>query len=458
MKLGDLNPWRPAVAWHCPQVLWAVGVLCTVLYALCRVMWPQLGSPAETATAVLGLVALLVWGRGLRRSAAIWLLLAAIAVQVLSWGLGYYHHPQWIDDNPQIDRLAKLFIFIALAWWLGGSTRNTLLLWSLALVAFLAALFVQGNGLPEWWLGLQGTRVDFNIRNAQHTSMFFGSGLLGLVAFSHRSIYRQRLVVWRLALWSVAVTLCLAGIVITQTRAVWLALVIALPVMGGLWLWAFRRRQDTKITRRNLVTGAAALVVLGIGTGDLAYDTVETRLEQERAVIEMLASGDIAEVPYSSIGIRVQTWRAASEWIAERPLVGWGSDGRSLAIDQTAWLPEEIKQQFGHLHNYFLEVWVAYGVLGLAVFIGLAAWVGRATWLAWRGGVMPGDMALFGAAFFVFWVIVNQFESYNSFWTGVYVHNLVLGGLVTHYWRWQLTGGSDSLGPERMHHAGSEEN
>ncbi|MDL4863374.1 O-antigen ligase family protein, partial [Halomonas elongata] len=62
---------------------------------------------------------------------------------------------------------------------------------------------------------------------------------------------------------------------------------------------------------------------------------------------------------------------------------------------------------------------------------------GMATWRAWRGGVLPGDMALFGAGFFLYWIVVNQFESYNSFWTGVYVHNLVVGGLVTHYWRWQ---------------------
>jgi len=75
----------------------------------------------------------------------------------------------------------------------------------------------------------------------------------------------------------------------------------------------------------------------------------------------------------------------------------------------------------------------------VAVIAALTFWIGRATWLAWRGGAMPGDMALFACGFFVYWIIVNQFESYLSFTTGVTVHNLIVGGLVTHYWRWRYT-------------------
>lgn len=54
---------------------------------------------------------------------------------------------------------------------------------------------------------------------------------------------------------------------------------------------------------------------------------------------------------------------------------------------------------------------------------------------------MPNDMALFAVAFFVYWLVVNQFESYIAVSSGVYVQNLVLGGLVTHIWRWQHVSG-----------------
>lgn len=149
-----------------------------------------------------------------------------------------------------------------------------------------------------------------------------------------------------------------------------------------------------------------------------------------------MAERGLEDVPYTSIGIRINTWQAGVDWGLERPWVGWGSEARSLVIQETAWLPPFVKQHFGHLHNFLLEVWVAYGLLGVAVILALSGWVGWATFASWRGGVLPGDMALFGLAFFVYWAVVNQFESYNSFWTGVFVHNVIVGGLVTHYWRW----------------------
>lgn len=169
----------------------------------------------------------------------------------------------------------------------------------------------------------------------------------------------------------------------------------------------------------------------------LLFDVLAQRLAAESHVIAEVLQGNLDDVPYTSVGIRIHSWVAALEWIAERPLVGWGGEARGLVMDHTPWLPTFVKDNFGHLHNFFLEVWVAYGLVGLGVMAALAAWVGRATWKAWRGGAMPNDIALFGATFFVYWVIVNQFESYNSFWTGVYVHNLVAGGLVTHYWAYR---------------------
>ncbi|WFM69798.1 O-antigen ligase family protein [Halomonas sp. CKK8] len=411
-----------------------------VLYAGFGILWPSVGSPAETLCALLGLGMVLGYGTGLRSSGPMWLLLAALLVQTLSWGLGMWHHPEWVGGNPKLDRLAKVFIFMAVAWWLGGSTRNTLLVWSLALVGYLVASFTHGNGLQEWWAGLQGERVGFGIRNLQHGSMLFGVALLGLVVFTPRfGRIGGRWVPWRLAVPVLLICLCLVGIAIGQTRAVWLALVLAMLAAGGLWLvWVLTcSRVKRAYLVRPLMLAAVGLLVTMIALAVVFQGTFSERLSHESSVVREILQGDFGAVPYTSIGIRIHSWRAALEWIAERPLVGWGSEGRSLVMDHTAWLPEEVKERFGHLHNYLLEVWVAYGLLGVLVIAALAAWIGRGTWLAWRSGVMPNDVALFGATFFVYWMVVNQFESYNSFGTGVYVHNLVVGGLVTHIWRWQ---------------------
>lgn len=427
--------WRPA-PWHSPRWLARSGGLALCLMAFFKILWPEVGDPIETLMAVAGLITLLACGRGLRNSAALWLLLAAIAVQVLSWTLGYFSHPQWISAIPEVDRLAKLFIFIAVAWWLGGSTHNTLLVWGLAVVGYLIATYIYGGGWQEWWRGLQGQRVGFGIRNNQHASMLFGVVLVGVVAFAPRWIGWPRVATWRLVSWLAVLLLCAVGVVIGQTRAVWLALALALPLMGAMWLvWQVRHVGLARLRRTLLIAAGAGLVAL---TALLAafQDTLSERLTAESQVIGEVLEGNLENVPYSSIGIRINTWVAAAEWIGERPLVGWGGQGRSLVIDETPWLPEFVKKNYGHLHNFFIETWVAYGLLGLAVMGALVIWVGRATWLAWRGGAMPNDMALFACSFFVYWVIVNQFESYLSFSTGVIVNNLIVGGLVTHYWRW----------------------
>ncbi|HSH84401.1 MAG TPA: O-antigen ligase family protein [Guyparkeria sp.] len=426
--------------WLCnaePRWLWQLGWASLMGYAAFRVLWPAVGSPAETLTALLGLSALMVYGKQLRYSVPLWLLGAAVLVQLLSWTLGYFHHPQWVADNPRLDRLGKLFIFIAVAWWLSGSTRRTFQLWGLALVGYVLASFVLGGGLAEWHAGLNGQRVGFGIRNHQHGAMLFGVVLLGMVVFAPRFLAGGPGRGMRALFWSLLTVIALVGVLIGQTRAVWLALSLALPLTLLLWLYHVRCVRQQALERRTLLIGLGiAIVVIG-GLLMLSYQPLMERVSSERDVIVQLLNGEIGSIPYTSIGIRINTWMAAMEWIQQRPLTGWGGEARNLVIQNTPWLPEVVKQNFGHLHNFFLEMLVAYGILGLAVITTLAWWVARGTWLAWRGGVLPGDIALFGLGFFCYWMVVNQFESYNSFWTGVYVHNLILGGLVTHIWRWQ---------------------
>lgn len=433
-------------AWQCPRGVASAGLLLLALYGALRILWPAMGEPAGTVMALLGLIAVLTWGKGLKGSAALWLLLAAIGVQILSWVLGYFHHPDWVSSNPEVDRLAKLFIFIGIAWWLGGSTRWTLALWGAGVLGYVIAAFAHGGGVQEWLAGLNGQRVGFGIRNKQHGSMLFGVCLLGLIVFSRRVFMHSGQ--GRLSLmfgWVVLALISLTGVLIGQTRAVWLALCVAAFVGIAIWLMWLAKSHGARHMLRSVFIVSCVLVVVGMGAMYAFKDTLSQRIARESPVIEKVLEGDLQNVPYSSVGIRIHTWVAAGEWIAERPLVGWGGEGRGLVIDHTPWLPESVKENFGHLHNFFLEVWVAYGLLGLGVIATLAFWIGRGTWLAWRAGVIPNDMALFGAAFFVYWMIVNQFESYNSFWTGVYVHNLIVGGLVTHIWRWQLESGQRVL-------------
>lgn len=438
----NYNDWsRDAFSSH-PRWMEYAGFMALLAYGFFNLLWPDAGKLMQIPAVALGLIAFFTWGKEHRTTFPVWLLIAALGIQSLSWVLGYFHHPEWIPDNPRLDRLGKLFMFIAFAWLLSGSTRNTLILWLSAALGFMLATFVQGHA-TDWLHGLNGQRVDFDMRNAQHTAMFFGTVLLGMICFSPRMLKAgHSALMWR-AVWLLLTILCLTGLFITQTRAIWLATSFALVVVVLAWgLHRFRYRQT--VSGRNMTLGGGALILLIAGSLWAANGIITNRLSAESEVIQAVMAGDLADVPYTSVGIRIQTWRAASEWIAERPLTGWSSNGRSLAVKETAWLPNFVREDFGHLHNYFLEVWVAYGALGLGLFAALAFWIGQGSWLAWRRGVLPNDMALFSLAFFVYWVIVNQFESYNSFGSGVFVFNLILAGLTTHIWRARRPGSQEN--------------
>ncbi|WP_280551881.1 O-antigen ligase family protein [Halomonas sp. 25-S5] len=430
----------PETAWQTPAGLRWFALIGLLAYAALRFLWPEVGEGGGTLMGLLGLVAALTWGKGVRGSGPLWLLLAAVVVQLVSWTGGYFHHSEWISDNPQLDRLAKLFLFIGVAWWLGGNTRFTWLAWGLGALGVILVMLPPFTAWSVWQRGLWGSRVNLSIQNAQHDSMLLGTVLLGLVATSGRLLGAGPWRLVRLISWLLGIAVCLAGVMVTQTRATWLGLLLALSLAGLCWAVYERVTGHPRAARRMfaLLGGMILLLVL---VGGFFHETIERRLGNERQVIEQIIAGDVEQVPNTSIGVRIHSWRAAGEWIAERPLVGWGGQARGLVMDHTEWLPPIYKERYGHLHNSFLEIWVAYGLLGVGLFVALAAWMGIGTWKAWRAGVMPGDMALFGTAFFVFWMVVNQFESFMGFGSGVYVFNMVMGGLVTHIWRWQLESG-----------------
>ncbi|WP_158774345.1 O-antigen ligase family protein [Cobetia sp. L2A1] len=429
-----LDKWDDNTHWKSPQWLLIIGVLSLLTYAFGKVLLGDVAKPAELMLALSGLVAFCIWGKELRRNVLL-LLGAVILVQLLSWGMGRLHHPEWTNASPSIDRLAKLFIFISIAWWLRGSTRNTLLIWSLATFGVLLATVINAPPGDGWIAGFSGERVGFGVRNQQHASMLFGVICIGLIIFAKRCVKPGRGQFIRMVTWLAALSMIIAGLAIGQTRAVWGGVFVALIVGLCSWCLYVLTRDGVRYLLKPLVVilliVMAAATILYWSFGEVLHD----RFEMEGQVIGQILHGDVSQVPYSSLGVRIHSWVAATQWIAERPWVGWGAEGRSLVMDETPWLPEWVAQEFGHLHNFFIEIWVGYGILGLLAITALACWIGYATWKAWRSGDMPGDMALFGTSFFAYWMIVNQMESYDSFWTGVYVHNLIVGGLITHYWK-----------------------
>ncbi|MFM4721304.1 O-antigen ligase family protein [Aeromonas bivalvium] len=411
-----------------PYLRW-LGVACLLTYALCRIWFGGVGKAMEVGFLAMTLLLMLTSHRRMALDTYFKFVLLAVLVQLIPWCLGMLAPTVISSPNPHLDRLTKIFFFFATAILLAGRLRNVFWLWGIAALGLLFAVLGSSADWLLWQQGMAGLRVDFGIRNAQHVAMYFGTLMLGCLCFSQRWLAAGPRLWWRLPLWLGTLAVAALGIMVTQTRAIFLAIFLALLLALVFWIWLKRPR----CWLLGLLLAATALLCVTLGERGIAH--VEQRYEQEAPVIQQLLRGDWGDIPYTSVGIRANTWKVAAEKIMERPWFGWGSQARSRVIAHSDALPDWVKQQFGHLHNYFLEVQLSYGLAGTLLLVALAGAIGRDCWLTWRAGLMPTDVLVFGFCFFVFWVIVNNFESYMSFGTGTFVFNIIVGGLVTLCWR-----------------------
>lgn len=334
-------------------------------------------------------------------------------------------------------RFLRVLYFIAIAYTI---SRNRLLTaWQVLAVAFgglLIYLAISFNKI-EWIRAWNGQRVDFGIHNAQHTGIVFATCALALSFFSPRFFSwiknKSPLVALGSALfWLTMLLFTLWGVFVSQTRAVWLGLSVTLLLLPGILLFAYSLRGKPRLSSQKLLLGGVAgILLLGLLTAAFNIpDRVSERLLAEKVTLEGLRlAASHEDQRLTSIGVRVASWSAAADWIMERPFMGWGGRASRPLIRQSDLFSDTFKKQFNHLHNSYLQVLVEIGLIGAAFIVVLITLVGRACIKSYQHQTMPLDVFLFSWAFFIFWLVVNIFESYIIYPSGTYLIAIITGFL-----------------------------
>lgn len=138
---------------------------------------------------------------------------------------------------------------------------------------------------------------------------------------------------------------CVA-ISMTYSRASWVGLVLAAAVFVILW--------NRKLIPVGILAGLVILAVLP--------DTVFNR------VLTIFNTSD------SSTNSRFPLYRAAGEFLQQRPILGagLGTDAVRQAVNDLNLFHG--KDHFVHCHNIYLQVWCETGLLGLLTFVGGILW------------------------------------------------------------------------------------
>ncbi|KAA6184643.1 O-antigen ligase family protein [Thiohalocapsa marina] len=379
--------------------------------------------PAGVSAALVllwaGFFALLLTQRPLPGHAAVWIALGFVCYCLLQIPFERY---VLVTPDQQLRaglKWIQLAFFVPVAYALRGDQRLLLRLLLLALCGLLLGMVLRG----DWALMADGFQAWLVVRpgfgfTAIAFALYSGTALIGMLVLYQRC-WRGAAggaEVWRVLLWLVGVLVLLQGVVVSLSRASWLALLLTL-LLGGWLTWRDRERQPGPAVRARfgwLVIAALMLAVVLNGT--LVRERMSAEVESFSATLA--GAGDTG--PATSLGLRWHAQQFGLQRWLERPVFGWGPGASRPLMESSghAGLRSEPDGLLQHLHNSYLEILVQLGAVGLAFFAALFLALLWSVRQATAAGRLDRDVARFLILAFVFvalWSLFN-FRALNQDW------------------------------------------
>ena len=397
-----------------------LAILSLVLFISLKLSIPtQLNRFPEFIYTLCFLVAIVSSKWVFKYNRSIIFILLGLFIPYILLGLNVLIGTQSAYDNFSATQLVKLTFFMVMGFWLGGNLNSIYLFLFLSALGLVASIF-QSDFVSEFSKIINGNRVDFDLHNAQHTSMFFGLLLIGVLSQVNRvaSFDKKNILSWGLFLSLLCVGLLAVLIIIgAQTRGAWLAFLVVLAVYFV-----------SLIFKLNVKVLSISLFLLLI-TAVLIFrfsDVLQERVSKEIGVVSVFLEKGLESVPYSSIGTRLHTWDVALDKIAEHPFIGFGAKARKGVIRDSIKLPDHIKNTYGHFHNSYIEFTLAYGLIGLGFLLYLFIWTNYRMYQLTKKDGRYQSIWYFTFYGTIFMAVINVFESFVFFWSGIYAMSVLL--------------------------------
>jgi O-antigen ligase len=171
----------------------------------------------------------------------------------------------------------------------------------------------------------------------------------------------------------------------------------------------------------------AALLTIFLIIGS-SSQSISSRVSTTTNHILHLSQLELKEIPISSAGVRLHQWNLALDLIKEKPILGHGGSTKKHLI-KISNMPKRAIGNFGHFHNSYLELGVAYGLGATFIFIFILGFLLYRIIKAYKNNKISSEFALWGVSWIVFFAIINSFESYVMYRTGYFLF-IVFGGII----------------------------
>lgn len=218
----------------------------------------------------------------------------------------------------------------------------------LAAIASLLVLWVA----PKDWGGNAGRLGSYFLNQIHYGDLALITGALAFLSLDWTGQDSLRV---RLLKWSALIAGLYASL-LTGSRGGW----IAIPILVGIW--AYKQRQH--LSRAHLVLAFVGAIVLA-GALYALVPQVQQRMDLIHSDLTAFQTGNAD----TSIGLRLQIWKAALLLFWEQPLFGVGFvelKDKLIALGESGVItPLAVEMGLAEIHNEVLAATVKLGVVGL---------------------------------------------------------------------------------------------
>lgn len=275
----------------------------------------------------------------------------------------------WVSRLYSVGPLAKLLTVPLLIYHFQRSTRGPLVFWSFlgsCIALMILSWIVTLN--PQWALRPD---ADFGVpvKNYIDQSQEFTLCTVGLVYLAIRLLKENRFGKAGV-LATIAAAFVANMLFVTVSRTA----LITMPMMFGILFFLY-------MTRRNMILVGSTILIL-VATAWFTSPNVRLRTTTSIAQYEQYKTSNEP----NSIGMRLEFWRKSVAFLAQAPLVGYGTGSvRSLfaqsAIGETGVSAEIIANP----HNQTLYAAIQWGAIGIIILYSM--WLSHL--LMFRGATIP---------------------------------------------------------------------
>ena len=334
----------------------------------------------------------------------------------------------WRDIISVLDairwRSRFLWVFI-IAWWIGGSQQSLCKILLLSLMGFLVML-VSGYESRSIIAIERGYRINFGI-NAQQLGLYASTALCACLLLA-KDFWGTRYRYLRIMIWVVLVFMFFYLMFLSQTRAIWFAMLAFLLFFLISSIMAINSG-IIKI-KTNYLMFAVLILSLLLAPIILFYSNIiHKRLSHELVTMNEMVSTGFKKIDTStSIGKRVVLWKWSLDKIKEHPFIGWHIDRYSRENIQKGNIREKDISRFRHVHNCYLEILIDQGIIGLCLFLFNPVYVVFSVYACFKERKISYRYFMTFFSVVIVFSIANMTEAYFTSWVFWPYFSILFGG------------------------------